>query len=86
MAYENYTFVSWTDGTPITGDRLAQMSTNIDQVKDATDDKPYGLLKFKTVTSTNEKYDSLLIELIILGLSFPHIKATFLSFILSGTT
>ena len=52
MAYENYTFVSWTDGTPLTGDRLAQMSTNIDQVKDATDDKPYGLLKFKTVTSS----------------------------------
>ena len=51
MAYENYSFVSWSDGTPITGDRLAQMSTNIEQVKDATDDKPQGVIKFKTVTS-----------------------------------
>lgn len=47
MAYENYNFVSWTTGTPITGERLAQMSTNIEQVKDATDDKPQGILKFK---------------------------------------
>lgn len=52
MAYENYSFVSWADGTPITGERLAQMSTNIEQVKDATTDKPYGIIKFKTVTSS----------------------------------
>lgn len=36
MAYENYSQVSWTDGTPITGERLQQMSTNIEQVKEAT--------------------------------------------------
>ena len=52
MAYENYSFVSWTTGTPITGERLAQVSTNIEQVKDATDDKPQGILKLKQ-TSTN---------------------------------
>jgi hypothetical protein len=52
MAYENYSFVSWSSATPITGERLAQMSTNIDQVKDATDDKPQGVIKFKTVTTS----------------------------------
>jgi len=51
MAYENYTFVSWTDGSPITGERLQQMSTNIQQVKEATDDRPQGLKKYKAVTS-----------------------------------
>jgi len=47
MAYENYLFLSWTDGTPITGGRLAQMSTNIEQVKDVVNDKATGVLKFK---------------------------------------
>lgn len=51
MAYENYSQVSWSSGTPITGDRLQQMSTNIQQVKEATDDKPQGLKKFKSVTT-----------------------------------
>lgn len=51
MAYENYRFVSWAAKTPITGDRLAQMSTNIEQVKDATSDSPTGIIKFKQVTS-----------------------------------
>jgi len=51
MAYENYTQVAWTYGTPITGDRLQQMSENIQQVKDATDDNPRGLIKIKEVTS-----------------------------------
>jgi hypothetical protein len=51
MTYENYRFVSWTAGTPITGERLAQMSTNIEQVKDATDDRPQGLIQIKTITS-----------------------------------
>ena len=51
MAYENYSFVSWTDGTPLSSDRLAQMSTNIEQVKTANDDKAYGVLALKNVTS-----------------------------------
>ena len=60
MAYENYNFVSWTTGTPITGERLAQVSTNIEQVKDATDDKPQGIIKFKqdsTNTSSFSDYN-----------------------------
>jgi len=53
MAYENYLQVSWTDGTGITGDRLQQMSTNIQQVKEATDDNPQGIKKLKSVTSNS---------------------------------
>jgi hypothetical protein len=56
MAYENYSQVSWTDGTPITGDRLQQMSTNIQQVKEATTDSPEGVKKLKTVTSNTASY------------------------------
>lgn len=52
MAYENYTQVSWTPGTPITSDRLQQMSQNIQEVKDATDDKPKGIIKFKSITAS----------------------------------
>jgi hypothetical protein len=52
MAYENYSFVSWTAGTPISSDRLGQMSTNIGQVKDATDDNPKGLIKIKTISGS----------------------------------
>lgn len=51
MAYENYSTVSWTDLTPITSARLNQMSINIDQVKDATNDKPQGIRKLKTINS-----------------------------------
>jgi hypothetical protein len=59
MAYENYSFVSWTAGTPISSDRLGQMSTNIGQVKDATDDNPKGLIKIKTISgSTFGPYSS----------------------------
>ncbi len=56
MAYENYTPVSWSDGTPITGARLQQMTTNIEQVKDATDDKPKGLLRLKTITANTSSF------------------------------
>jgi len=52
MAYENYTQVAWTAGTPITSERLQQMSENIQQVKEATDDNPRGLIKIKQVTSS----------------------------------
>lgn len=51
MTYENYRYISWSSGTPITGARLTQMSTNIQQVKDATDDKPQGIIKYKKRTS-----------------------------------
>jgi hypothetical protein len=51
MAYENYNFVSWSDGTPITSLRLSQMSTNIEQVKDVIDDKATGVLKFNQLTT-----------------------------------
>lgn len=51
MAYENYNFVSWSDGTPLTGTRLAQMSTNIEQVKDVIDDKAQGVLRMNELTS-----------------------------------
>jgi len=52
MAYENYSQVSWTDGSPLTGERLQQMSTNIQQVKEATDDSPQGLKKIKSSPSS----------------------------------
>ena len=51
MAYENYNFVSWSDGTPISSLRLSQMSTNIEQVRDVVDDKASGVIKFKNITS-----------------------------------
>lgn len=51
MAYENYTQVSWTPATPITADRLQQMSENTQQVKDATDDVPRGLIKIKETSN-----------------------------------
>lgn len=51
MAYENYRFVSWSTGTPITGERLAQMSNNIEQVKEATDGNPKGIIQIQQVTS-----------------------------------
>lgn len=58
MAYENYSQVSWTDGTPITGDRLQQMSTNTQQVKEATDDAPQGVKKIKSVASASSTFSN----------------------------
>lgn len=52
MAYENYSSVAWSSGTPLTGDRLQQMSTNIQQVKEATDDKPQGIIKYNSISSS----------------------------------
>ena len=51
MAYENYNFVSWSDGTPISSLRLSQMSTNIEQVRDVVDDKASGVIKFNQLTT-----------------------------------
>lgn len=50
MAYENYRYVAWASGTPITGERLSQMSNNIEQVKDATDGNPRGIVQLQQVT------------------------------------
>lgn len=46
MAYENYNFVSWSDGSPLSSNRLGQMSINIEQVKEVVDDKSQGILRF----------------------------------------
>lgn len=51
MAYENYVQVAWSLGTPISADRLQQMTENIQQVKDATDDNPRGIIKIKEVST-----------------------------------
>lgn len=51
MAYENYRYVSWSSGTPITGERLSQMSNNIEQVKEATDGRPVGVVQLQQVTN-----------------------------------
>jgi hypothetical protein len=51
MAYENYKMVTWADLTPITSVRLQQMSTNIEQVKEANDDKPKGVQRLRTISS-----------------------------------
>jgi hypothetical protein len=58
MTYENYSFVFWTPATPITADRLSQMSTNTDQVKAATDDNPKGIIKLKNVTTTSNTFNT----------------------------
>ncbi len=58
MAYENYSQVSWTDGSPITGERLQQMSTNIQQVKEATDDSPQGIKRIKSVSTSSGQFTS----------------------------
>jgi hypothetical protein len=46
--YTNYSIVSWSDTTPITSVRLNQMSTNIDQVKIVSSDKPNGIIRIRT--------------------------------------
>lgn len=58
MAYENYSIVSWTDGSPITGERLQQMSTNIQQIKEATDDSPQGIKKIKSANASIGNLDT----------------------------
>lgn len=51
--YTNYSLVTWTDTTPISSIRLNQMSTNIEQVKIANEDKPKGLLRISNTVLTN---------------------------------
>lgn len=51
--YTNYSLVTWSDLTPISSIRLNQVSTNIEQVKIANEDKPKGLLKISNTVITN---------------------------------
>ena len=51
MAYETYSTVSWSDGTPISSDRLQQMSSNTDLVKTVTDNYAQGVLSYKSTTA-----------------------------------
>lgn len=51
--YTNYSLVTWTDLTPISSVRLNQVSTNIEQVKIANEDKPKGLLQISNTVITN---------------------------------
>ena len=48
--YNNYDAISWSLGTPITAGRLQQMSTNIAQVKSATDKYAKGVLVLNQFT------------------------------------
>jgi len=50
--YTTYDQISWADGTPITSDRLQQMSTNIDLVKDVTDGYSKGIIAFTATPET----------------------------------
>ena len=49
--YDNYDPISWALGTPITAGRLQQVSTNIADVKSATDDHAKGVLVFQNYTT-----------------------------------
>jgi hypothetical protein len=49
--YTNYSFVSWSDTTPITSVRLNQMSTNTEQVKVITSENPQGIIKMITLSN-----------------------------------
>lgn len=51
MAYENFKTVTWADLTPITSTRLQQMTINIQQVREANDDKPKGIQRIANVSS-----------------------------------
>ena len=56
MAYENYFYVSWAAGTPLTSGRFEQMSLNIQQVKDASTDKPNGVLQFNQSSNASANW------------------------------
>ena len=52
MPYDTYNPVSWSDGTPISSDRLQQMSTNSELIKTTTEGYAQGVLRYAEV-STN---------------------------------
>ena len=67
MAYETYDAISWADGTPLTSDRLQQMSTNIGLVKTVTDGYSKGVLSWNEETSfSTSREDHALYEIIAL--------------------
>jgi hypothetical protein len=51
MGYTTYSTVSWSDGTPISSDRLQQMSTNSESIKTTTQGYSQGILKFNEISS-----------------------------------
>lgn len=62
--YTTYSTVSWSDGTPISSDRLQQMSTNSEAIKTTTQTYAKGVLARQTNSSTtpataNETTDAL---------------------------
>ena len=56
--YDNYDLISWSLGTPITAGRLQQVSTNISEVKSATDKHAKGVLIMEQFTSAVGTVDS----------------------------
>jgi hypothetical protein len=56
--YDNYDLISWALGTPITAGRLQQVSTNISEVKSATDKHAKGVLILEEFTSPVGTVDS----------------------------
>jgi hypothetical protein len=57
MGYETYDQISWSDGTPLTSDRLQQMSTNISLVKSVTDGYSKGILSWNEMTTPPSTID-----------------------------
>ena len=51
MAYETYNQIAWSDGTPISSDRLQQMSTNSELIKTTTEGYAKGVLKYAEIGS-----------------------------------
>ena len=64
--YNNYDAVSWSLGTPISAGRLQQMSTNIAQVKSATDKYAKGVLVLNQFT---DQIDSIVNTVLHTGLT-----------------
>lgn len=57
MAFENYFYVPWSQGTPVSTQRLSQMSLNIEQVRVASIDKAGGILQMNSVTANSTSWN-----------------------------
>ena len=68
MAYENYFYVSWAAGTPLTSGRFEQMSLNIQQIKDAATDNPNGILQFNQSTTASANWNDFAVSHEIINL------------------